>query len=254
VPEYIDSHAHTNFDAFDTDREKVYDRAREASIVAIIEVGVGLSGSRAAVARAAEVDFVHAAAGLHPTDLDTFDEDWAEFEALVRSGRPVAVGECGLDYHWMKAPKEKQAESFRRQLELARDVDLPFIVHCREAEDDMIGILEEVGYGRGVTHCFSGTAGQAERILGLGLHISFCGNVTYRKNAQGHAAARAVPVERLLLETDSPFLSPQGKRGQRNEPAHVLLTADYLAQLKGIAPGELADVTTANAKRLFELA
>jgi TatD DNase family protein len=253
VPEYIDSHAHTNFNAFDEDREAMFQRAREAGVAAIVEVGVGLAGSRAAVERARETGMVFAAAGLHPTELDHFHDEWDEFEALVRSGSAVAVGECGLDYYWMKAKKELQAESFRRQLELARDVGLPFIVHCRDAEEDVIAILREVGYGRGVTHCFSGTMEQAEQVLELGLCISFCGNVTYRKNAQAQQVAKAVPPERLLLETDSPFLSPQGKRGKRNEPAHVALTARYLAELRGEPLEELARATTANARRLFPI-
>lgn len=253
MPEYIDSHAHLNFDAFDNDRAAVYQRAREAGITAIIEVGVGLDGSRKALARATEEEMVFGAAGLHPTELDRFDEQWDEFEELVRTGAPVAVGECGLDYYWMKATKEKQAESFRRQLELARDVGLPFIVHCREADDDMIAILREVGYSRGVTHCFGGTCAHAEQVLELGLHISFCGNVTFRKNTQAQAAAKAVPLDRLLLETDSPFLSPEGKRGKRNEPSHVVFTARFLAELMDMELDTLVETTTANARRLFDL-
>ncbi len=251
--EYIDSHAHINFDAFDDDRAAVYQRARQAGITAIVEVGVGLDGSRKALARAAEEEMVFAAVGLHPTELDRFDEQWDEFEELVRTAAPAAVGECGLDYYWMKAPKEKQAESFRRQLELARDVGLPFIVHCRDAEDDTIAILREVGYSHGVTHCFGGTRAHAEQVLDLGLHISFCGNVTFRKNTQAQEAAKAVPLDRLLLETDSPFLSPEGKRGKRNEPSHVVFTARFLAELMDVELHTLAETTTANARRLFDL-
>jgi len=255
VPDYIDSHAHTNFDRFDSDRSAMYDRARSAGIVAIIEVGVGLAGSLAAVARAEEEELVFAAAGLHPTDVGTMEEEWEEFEALVRSGAPVAVGECGLDYYWIKdaADRKHQAVWFGRQLELAREVGQPFIVHCRDAEADLVPILRDVGYGNGVTHCFGGTAAQAEAILELGLSISFCGNVTYKKNTRAHEAAQAVPVERLLLETDSPFMSPQAKRGRRNEPAHLVETAEFLAELKGVGLEELALVTTANSRRLFSL-
>ena len=253
VPEYIDSHAHTNFDAFDEDRAAVYLRARQAGVSAIVEVGVGLEGSRAALARAASEEMVFAAVGLHPTDLHHFDEEWEPFTDLVRTQGPQAVGECGLDYYWMKAPKKKQAESFVRQLELARDVGLPFIVHCRDAEEDMIAILEDVGYFRGVTHCFGGTRAQAQQVLELGLHISFCGNVTYKKNTQAQEAARAVPLDRLLLETDSPFLAPEGKRGKRNEPSNAVLTARFLAELLDVELDDLAETTTANARRLFNL-
>ena len=253
MPEYIDTHAHTNFDAFDDDRDEVYARAREAGLQAIVEVGVGLDGSRAAVARAAEVDMVHAAVGLHPTGLDTFDSDWPAFEELVRKNDVTAVGECGLDYHWMASPKELQADAFRRQIHLARQMALPYIVHCREAEDDVIAILKDEAYARGVVHCFGGTPAQARAILDLGLHISFCGNVTFPRNEALRETARAVPVERLFLETDSPFLSPQKKRGRRNEPAHVLFTAEFLASLHGIGVDELARRTTRNARRFFDL-
>ncbi|MHC4937818.1 MAG: TatD family hydrolase [Planctomycetota bacterium] len=251
--EYIDSHAHTNFDVFDEDREEMYARAGAAGLAAIIEVGVGLEGSRRALARAAEVEMLHAATGLHPTDLDRFEEQWPAFESLVRGGGMVAVGECGLDHYWMKAPKALQEESFRRQLALARQVGLPYIVHCREADDDLIRILGDVGYAHGVVHCFGGTADQARALVELGMHVSFCGNVTYKKNDSMREAARAVPVERLLLETDSPFLAPGKKRGKRCEPAFVVETAAFLAELKQVALEELVSTATANTRRLFGL-
>ena len=253
MPELIDTHAHTNFDAFDADRAAMYARAREAGVAAIVEVGVGLEGSRAAVARAAKEPLVHAAAGLHPTGLEGFDAAWPDFEALVEKSGVVAVGECGLDYYWMKAPKDLQARAFRAQIDLARRRDLPFIVHCREAEDDLIPILRDAGYGRGVVHCFGGTRAQAEEILALGLAISFCGNVTYPKAEGLREAARAVPLDVLMLETDAPFLSPQGRRGKRNEPAFVAETAAFLAELHGVPLEDLAARTTANARRFFRL-
>ena len=253
MPEFIDTHAHTNFDAFDEDRDEVYRRAREAGISILVEVGVGLEGSRAALARARTEPVVRAAAGLHPTGLDDFEAEWPAFEELVRGNDVTAVGECGLDYYWMKAPEAIQAEAFRRQIRLARQMALPFIVHCREAEEDLISILADEAYGRGVVHCFGGTADQARRILDLGLHISFCGNVTYKKNLQAQEAARIVPLDRLLLETDSPFMAPQRHRGKRNEPAHVVHTARFLADLKGVGLDELARVTTHSARTLFDL-
>ncbi len=260
--EYIDSHAHTNFDVFDDDREDVYARAAAAGLIAIIEVGVGLEGSKRALERARNTDIVYAAMGLHPTDLDDFDSQWPEFEALVRAEVQdrgmVAVGECGLDYYWMKAPKEKQERAFRLQLELARDVDLPFIVHCREAEDDLIEVLKSGCQSNeilpnGVVHCFGGTADHARAIVDLGLHVSFCGNVTYKKNEGFREAAKVVPADRLLLETDSPFLAPGKKRGKRNEPAFVLETAAALASLRDVPLIDLVNDATANTKRLFRL-
>jgi TatD DNase family protein len=251
--ELIDTHAHVNFDAFDEDRAEVYARARAMGIAAIIEVGVGLEGAQKALKRAKETGFVHAAGGLHPTGLDTFERDWPELDRLVRAGGFAAVGECGLDYHWMKATKERQEEAFRRQLRLAREMKMPYIVHCREAEADVLRILRDEGYPRGVVHCFGGTRAEAEEFLALGLAVTFCGNVTYKNANQLREAARAVPLDRLMLETDSPFLPPASRRGKRNEPAFVAETAAFLAELHGVPVDELARKTTANARRFFGL-
>ena len=253
LPELIDTHAHTNFETFDEDRAEMYARAREAGVSRIVEVGVGLSGSRRAVERAAKEEMVFAAAGLHPTGLETFQEDWAPFLELARSAPIVAVGECGLDYYWMKSPEALQEESFRRQIALARELNLPFIVHCRDAEEEVIRILRDAGYPRGVVHCFGGTREQAEELLGLGMRITFCGNVTYKNAQKLRAAARVVPLELLMLETDSPFLAPQARRGKRNEPAFVKHTAEMLAELHEVSFEELAEGTTRNAKEFFGL-
>ena len=153
----------------------------------------------------------------------------------------------------MTAPKEIQAESFRRQIALANEVKLPFIVHCREADEDVIRILGDVGYTRGVVHCFGGSAEQATALVELGMHVSFCGNVTYKKNNAMRAAAQAVPLDRLLLETDSPFLAPGKRRGKRNEPSYVVETAAFLANLKGEPLDRLVARTTRNARELFGL-
>ena len=253
MPEFIDTHAHTNFDAFDEDRGEVYARARIAGVSTIIEVGVGLEGSRAALDRARELSMIRAAAGLHPTGLERFEEEWPEFEALVRSNDLTAVGECGLDYYWMKAPEDLQAEAFSRQIRLARQMSMPLIIHCRDAEEDLIGILSRERFERAVVHCFSGTADQARRLLDLGLHLSFCGNVTYKKNLSAQEALAVVPLDRLMLETDSPFLSPVPRRGKRNEPAHIVHTAGFLAERKGVSLEELAATTTRNARAFFDL-
>lgn len=253
MPEWIDTHAHTFFEAFDGDREAVFQRARDAGVSAIVEVGVGLDGSRKAVDLARRYDILRPAAGIHPTRASTFPRDWDEFEALVRDNDVVAIGECGLDYHWMESPKEHQAELFRRQIHLARQMALPYIVHCREAEEDLIAILGEEAYPRGIVHCFAGTPEQAERLVALGLAISFCGNVTYRKNTVMQKSARAVPLDRLMVETDAPFLAPEGQRGRRNEPAFVARTGEFLAGLHGVGVEEFARRTTLNARRFFDL-
>ncbi len=253
MPELIDTHAHTGFDRFDEDRADVYRRAREAGVQTIIEVGVGLEGSRKAVELAASEPLLRAAVGIHPSEANHLERDWDAFEQLVRTHDVTAIGECGLDYYWNEAPKDLQKKAFRRQIHLARQMALPFIVHCRDAEADLIEVLRAQGYPRGVVHCFGGTAAQAQELLDLGMRISFCGNVTYKKNAQLQEAAKAVPLERLFLETDAPFLPPQAKRGKRNEPAYVALTAEFLAELKGVSLDELAERTTANARRFFDI-
>jgi TatD DNase family protein len=251
--ELIDTHAHTAFEAFDADRAEAYRRAREAGVAAVVEVGVGLEGSRRAVELARNEPLLRPAVGLHPAHPDAFERDWPEFEALVRREDVVAVGECGLDFHWMRAPREVQERAFRAQIGLARRMSLPYIVHCRAAEEALIAVLAEERYPRGVVHCFSGTPDQAERILALGLRISFCGNVTYKTNAALRETARVVPLDRLLLETDAPFLPPRSRRGERNEPAFVAETAAFLAKLHGVPLEELAKRTTANARRFFDL-
>ncbi len=251
MAELIDTHAHTNFDAFDSDRGEVYARARKNGLAAIVEIGVGLEGARGALKRSSEEDFVHAAGGLHPTGLDTFESDWPQFERLIRAGGFVAVGECGLDYHWMKAPRATQEEAFRRQIRLAREMTLPYVVHCREAEEDVLRIVRDEGYPRGVVHCFGGTRAEALEFLALGLSVTFCGNVTYKNAEKLREAARAVPLDKLMLETDSPFLPPASHRGKRNEPAFVAETAAFLAQLHGSTLDDLAIATTRNARAFF---
>lgn len=253
MAEWIDSHAHTAFPEFDADREAMYARARDAGVRAIVEVGVGLEKSRRAVEMARKWPILRPAVGIHPIEAATYPRDWDALEELVRGEDVIAIGECGLDYYWMKAPKERQEECFRRQIELARQSALPYIVHCREAEEDLLRILADTRYARGVVHCFAGSRDQAERILALGLRISFCANITYRKNEALREAARAVPLDRLMVETDAPFLAPERLRGKRNEPANVPILGEFLASLHGVPVEELARRTTANARRFFDL-
>ncbi|MFQ5844817.1 MAG: TatD family hydrolase [Planctomycetota bacterium] len=251
MPEFIDTHAHTGFDGFDPDRPEVYRRAREAGVSAVVEVGVGLQGSRRAVELARQEPLLRPAAGIHPSEAGALDRDWDAFEELVRTDGVVAVGECGLDFYRDGAPPALQEEAFRRPVDRARRGGVPDILHCRAAETDVIRVLTDEAYPRGVVHCFGGTVAQAEEILALGLRLSFCGNVTYKKSDSLREAARAVPLDRLLLETDAPFLPPQARRGRRNEPAFVALTAEFVAGLHGVELDELARQTTANARALF---
>lgn len=253
----IDSHAHLYFDSFDADRPQVIERARAAGIKAIINIGIDAETSQRSVQLAMEQAGLFAAAGVHPTskvaDLSESLEKLAEL-ARAHPGQVVAVGEIGLDYHWKDVPPEEQKGRLKAQLALARKLDLPVIFHCREALEDLLSLLEaERELPPGVFHCFSGGPAEVDRAVRMAFHLSFAGNVTYPKATLLHEAARSAPIERLLLETDCPFLAPQACRGKRNEPAFVKHTRDFLAQLKGISPEELESRTDEAATRLFAL-
>jgi TatD DNase family protein len=258
---FVDSHAHIDGEEFDADRDEVVARARAAGVRAILNVGTGDPHSgvlERAVAVAEKYEGVYAAVGVHPHDARLYDEasERLLLDILRGRGRVVALGEIGLDFHYDNSPRDVQREVFARQLRLAREVALPVIIHSREADNETIEILraEYAGAAQvGVMHCFGGGMRMAEEALELGFMISFAGNVTFKKAENLREAARAVPIERLLVETDCPFLSPEPLRGRRNEPAHVVETARFVAGLKGVEPEELARATSDNFARLFNL-
>lgn len=257
--ELIDAHAHLSAASFDADRAAVLERARQAGVVAVLTIGSGdgPDGPQRAVALAAAHEWIWASVGIHPHDAATAtEEDFAHVAALAAHPRVIAWGECGLDYHYPEPPPARQREVFRRQLALARRARLPVVVHCREAWKDCLTILEEewksAGVG-GVLHCFSGTQQEARRGLELGLAISFAANLTYPR-AQGlREVARWVPLEHVLIETDAPFLPPQSRRGQRNEPALVAEVAKAIAVMRDLTAEAVAHATAENFRRLFAL-
>src|SRR5437870_6690885 len=258
---FIDSHCHIDGTDYDADREDVIKRAREAGVGTMLNVGTGDPHSDAferAVSLAEKHTNVYAAIGVHPHDAKLFD-DAAEqriIGLIKRSKRVIAWGEIGLDYHYDHSPRDVQREVFRRQLRLARSLELPVIVHSREADDDTIEILRQelADYERGgVMHCFGGTLAMAESALELGFFISFAGNLTF-KNAQDlRDVARQLPLDRLLIETDCPYLTPVPFRGKRNEPARVVETARCLAGLHGKKLEEIGRITSENFATLFRL-
>jgi TatD DNase family protein len=255
---FVDSHAHIDGEEFDADRGEVVARAREAGVRAILNVGTGDphgGNFERAVAVAEKFEGVYAAVGVHPHDAKLYDEA-AERLLLefVRSKRVVAVGEIGLDYHYDNSPRKVQREVFARQLRLARAEGLPVIIHSREADEETLEILraEYSGAARGgVMHCFGGGPALAQGALDLGFYISFAGNVTFKKAEALREVARTVPLERLLVETDCPYLAPVPHRGRRNEPAYVAATARFLAELRGVGHEELGRATSENFSRLF---
>ncbi|HEX8473652.1 MAG TPA: TatD family hydrolase [Pyrinomonadaceae bacterium] len=256
---FVDSHAHIDGEEFDRDRDDVVARARAAGVRAILNVGTGdpHSGSLERAVEVAEgYDDVYAAVGVHPHDARMFDESAeARLKSLIKkSARIIAWGEIGLDYHYDNSPRETQREVFTRQLRLAREAGLPVIIHSREADDETVELLRAEGAGeglRGVMHCFGGSAAMAESVLELGFMISFAGNVTFKKAEPLRDVAQRVPLERLLIETDCPYLAPVPLRGRRNEPAFVVETARFLAALYGMDVAEFGRLTATNFARFF---
>ena len=253
---FIDSHVHLADPQFDADRDVVIARAREAGAAGLVCIGESLARARAAQGiAAAHPGFVWWTAGVHPHDAAGYDtaRDEAEIRACLAAGA-VAVGECGLDYHYGHSPRQTQRRVFASQLSLAAEAGRPVVVHSREAADDTAAMVREAGAAgiRGVLHCHTGPAPLAEAALDAGWYVSFAGVVTFKK-WDDLALLRLVPDERLLVETDAPYLAPVPHRGSRNEPAYVPLTLAVLAAARGTTPISLAATTAANARRLFAL-
>jgi TatD DNase family protein len=257
VPELFDTHAHLHFPDFADDLPAVLDRAREAGVRGILTIGTDVETSRAAIAIAAREPDVWAAVGIHPHEAAAADDAaLREIEQLAGAPRVVAVGEIGLDFFRNLAPRAAQIRCLGALLELARRVGKPALVHCRDAHDETLAALAEgrVGDVGGIMHCFSGDAAIAQRCLDLGLHVSIAGPVTYPNARALPDVVRVVPADRLVVETDCPYLPPQPFRGKRNEPAYVAITAARVAALRGEPLDALAAAMTANARRLFGIA
>jgi len=253
----IDSHAHLDDERFAADLDGVLERARSAGVEHIVTVGSGIESCEAAIALAeARQGFISATVGIHPHDADEMSAaDLARLAELAAATAVVGIGETGLDYHYDNSSRDGQKRVFRQHIELALKTDLPVVVHCREAFDDCLAILHEYeGSGlTGVAHCFSGTARQAEAFLRLGFNLSFAGPLTFPNAKRLRSVAQSVPLERVLIETDCPYLAPQPRRGKRNEPAYVQYVAEALAQPRGMAPAEISAITSANAMKTFRM-
>ena len=252
----IDSHAHVSTAKFDADRAEVLARARAAGLVAIVDVGCDLESSRASLALAEREPDVWAAAGVHPHEARHWGPGSAEaLRALLARPRCVALGEIGLDFHYDFSPRDQQRAAFREQLALALELDRPVVLHVREAYPEALSILDEHRGPRlrGVAHCFTGNADEARGFVERGFCVSFSGVVTFKSAGEIQAAARVVPPELLLVETDCPYMAPVPLRGKRCEPAFVAHTLRFLAALRGEDEAALAARTVANATRLFGL-
>jgi TatD DNase family protein len=260
---WFDSHCHVTADEFAEDRAEVLDRAEAAGVTGFVAIGsgYGIAHNARAVALAGADERVWAAVGVHPHEAAELTGALrAKLEEWAGETRVVAVGECGLDYHYMNSPCEVQRSVFAEQLELARRADLPVVIHVRgdepDAFEEMLEIWRETGGDAltGVLHCYTGTLDFARRALDAGFWISFSGILTFKNDRGLRETARALPLDRLLVETDAPLLAPQGFRGRRNEPLHVGLVGEVLAQTQGLSAADVARITTANAHRLFRIA
>lgn len=251
-----DSHAHLTLEHFDPDRDEVIARARAAGIARLVTVSSFIGDAAACAELAAQHEFLYFTAGVHPHEAKNWTPVVAQSirQAAARP-KAVAIGEIGLDYHYDFSPREDQRRVFREQIALARDLRLPIVIHTREAWDDTLLILREerateIG---GVFHCFSGGRDKAARCLDLGFHLSFAGPLTFKNAGNLAEAAVFAPIDRLLCETDAPYLSPHPYRGKRNEPARVVHVVEKLAALKGLPPAQVGEATTRNLERVFRI-
>ncbi|WP_256762252.1 TatD family hydrolase [Cohnella sp. WQ 127256] len=249
----IDTHAHLDSPKFDNDREEVIDRALQAGIDTIVNIGFNRETIPTTIALAEKYPFIYAVVGWHPTDaIDMkLEEDLAWIERLCSHPKVVAIGEIGLDYYWDTSPKEIQHTVFREQIRLARRLNKPIVIHNRDAHEDIVRILkeekaEEVG---GIMHCFSGSPEIAKKCLDMNFHISFGGPVTFKNARVPKEVLECVPLDRILLETDAPYLTPHPHRGQRNESAYVRLIAETVAGIKSVSLEEIAKITSENGRR-----
>lgn len=251
---YFDTHTHLDSHRFDEDREAVLEAVYQSDVKLLVNIGADMEGSRASVALAETHDFIYASVGVHPHDVEEMTEaDLAELRVLAKHKKVVAIGEIGLDYYYDNSPRDVQKQWFLRQIELAKELDLPYIVHDRDAHGDCMEIIKQSGYFRGVMHCYSGSVEMMEELVKMGFYISFAGPVTFKNAKAPKEVATRVPLDKLLIETDSPYLTPEPFRGKRNDSSMVRYVCREIASLRGISEEELAKITTENGKRFFSI-
>lgn len=252
----FDTHVHLNADQFEEDVVEVINRAKENGIEWMTVVGFDRPTIKKAMKLAETYEFIYASVGWHPVDaIDMTEEDLSWIEELASHPKVVAIGEMGLDYYWDKSPKEVQKEVFRKQIQLAKRVDLPIVIHNRDATQDVVDILREENASEvgGIMHCYGGSVEIAKECIDMNFMISLGGPVTFKNAKKPKEVAAEIPLEHLLIETDAPFLAPHPHRGKRNEPAYVKLVAEQIAELKGITVEEVGNKTTENAKKIFKI-
>ena len=253
---YIDTHVHLNADQYDEDLQEVIERALEAKVEKMIVIGFDRITIERAMKLIEDYDFIYAVIGWHPVDaIDCTDEDLVWIEQLAKHPKVVGIGETGLDYYWDKSPKDVQQHWFRKQIQLAQKLNLPIIIHNRDATGDVVRILQEENAASvgGIMHCFGGSVETARICIDMNFMISLGGPVTFKNAKQPKEVAKEIPLEHLLIETDAPYLAPHPYRGKRNEPALVTLVAEEIARLKELSVDEVAAKTTENALKFFKI-
>ncbi len=249
----FDTHSHYDDEQFNDDRDSLLAALPSRGVIAAVSCGCDLNSTETNKKLAEKYEYIYFAAGFHPENLESFSiDDLEKIKKYARHEKCVAIGEIGLDYHWMASPKETQKEFFAAQCELANELDMPVIVHDREAHADTLDILKEYR-PKGVLHCFSGSAETAKEIVKMGMYIGLNGVATFKNARKSIEAAKAVPIERLVLETDCPYLAPVPHRGKRNDSSFIPFIAERLGEELGLSAQELLDITAQNAKRLYEL-
>lgn len=247
----FDSHAHYDDKAYDADRDQLLQRLNQSGVCGIINCGSSKFGAERSAMLAQQYPFIYAAVGIHPEDIDgEFPEEW--LRRLAQQPKVVAIGEIGLDYHWDTVPRNKQAEWFSHQMEIANELYLPVVIHDREAHGDTMELIEKYA-PKGVLHCFSGSAEMAKRAIKLGLYIGIGGVVTFKNARKMVEVVSEIPLDRMLVETDAPYLAPVPYRGSRCHSGHIVLTADKIAEIRGVTRGEILSATLENTKRLFSI-
>ncbi len=251
----FDTHAHMDDASFDADRHQLIAELPQADIALLMNPGCDLPTSQNAVALANQYDFIYAAVGSHPDAADLVNEDLIEtYRNLCKNNPKVkAIGEIGLDYHYEDVPREIQQQAFRMQMQLARELDLPVIIHEREAHEDGMAIVNEFPDVKGVFHCYSGSAEMAKVLISKGYYIGFTGVLTFKNARKAVEVASSIPLERIVLETDCPYMSPEPFRGKRNDPSKLYRMAERLAEIRGLTVEEIHQITTENGKRLYRI-
>ena len=251
----FDTHAHMDDRAFREDRDVLLKGLSEKGVGLVMNPGCSLESSKNAVALAEKYDFVYAAVGSHPDAADEVNEEvLEEYRKLCKlSPKVKAIGEIGIDYHYEDIPRDLQLKAFRMQMELARELDMPVIVHEREAHEDGMAVVKEFPQVKGVFHCYSGSAEMARQLVDLGWYIGFTGVLTFKNARRAVETAASIPLERIVLETDCPYMAPEPFRGKRNDPGYIFRMAEKLAEIRGLSVEEVQRITTENGKRLYRI-